>query len=79
VKIDKSFVLDLLRDPDDLALTSAIIAMAHSLGFSVVAEGVESEAQFELLRERGCDYAQGFWLGRPVPDAVFAAEHLRGS
>jgi len=76
VKIDKSFVLDLLRDPDDLALTSAIIAMAHSLGFTVVAEGVESEAQFELLRERGCDHAQGYWLGRPVPDAVFSAENL---
>jgi diguanylate cyclase (GGDEF)-like protein len=76
VKIDKSFVLDLLRDPDDLALTSAIIAMAHSLGFTVVAEGVESEAQFEILRERGCDFAQGYWLGRPVPDAVFSADHL---
>ncbi len=77
VKIDKSFVFDLLRDPDDLALTSAIIAMAHSLGFTVVAEGVESEAQFELLRERGCDHAQGYWLGRPVPDAEFTAGHLQ--
>jgi diguanylate cyclase (GGDEF)-like protein len=76
VKIDKSFVFDLLRDPDDLALTSAIIAMAHSLGFTVVAEGVESEAQFELLRGRGCDFAQGYWLGRPVPDAQFSADHL---
>ncbi|MCK7592605.1 putative bifunctional diguanylate cyclase/phosphodiesterase [Pseudomarimonas salicorniae] len=78
VKIDKSFVFDLLRDPDDLALTSAIIAMAHSLGFTVVAEGVESEAQFDLLRERGCDFAQGYWLGRPVPDAEFTAGHLEG-
>ena len=76
VKIDKSFVFDLLRDPDDLALTSAIIAMAHSLGFTVVAEGVESESQFDLLRERGCDFAQGYWLGRPVPDAEFTAGHL---
>ena len=76
VKIDKSFVFDLLRDPDDLALTSAIIAMAHSLGFTVVAEGVESESQFDILRERGCDYAQGYWLGRPVPDAEFTAGHL---
>ncbi|GIX34338.1 MAG: GGDEF domain-containing protein [Lysobacteraceae bacterium] len=76
VKIDKSFVFDLLRDPGDLALTSAIIAMAHSLGVTVVAEGVESEAQFELLRERGCDYAQGFWLGRPLPGGEFDARHL---
>lgn len=73
LKIDKSFVSDVLRDPDDLALTTAIIAMGHSLGITVVAEGVESEAQFGVLRERGCDFAQGFWLGHPVPDAEFSA------
>jgi len=73
VKIDRSFVADVLRDPDDLALTSAIIAMAHSLGITVVAEGIEAEGQYEILRERGCDQGQGFWLGRPMP----AAEILR--
>lgn len=67
VKIDRSFVADVLRDPDDLALTSAIIAMAHSLGITVVAEGVENEGQYAVLRERNCDLAQGFWLGRPMP------------
>ncbi|WP_058835026.1 putative bifunctional diguanylate cyclase/phosphodiesterase [Luteimonas abyssi] len=73
VKIDRSFVADVLRDPDDLALTTAIIAMGHSLGMTVVAEGVESEGQFDLLRERGCDYAQGYWLGAPMPlDALIA-------
>ena len=66
VKIDRSFIADVLRDPDDLALTTAIIAMAHSLGMTVVAEGVEKEGQYELLRERGCDLAQGYWLGHPV-------------
>jgi diguanylate cyclase (GGDEF)-like protein len=66
VKIDRSFVADVLRDPDDLALTSAIIAMAHSLGITVIAEGVENEGQFSILRERGCDHAQGYWLGRPM-------------
>ena len=66
VKIDRSFIADVMRDPDDLALTSAIIAMAHSLGITVVAEGVEKEGQYELLRERGCDLAQGYWLGHPV-------------
>ena len=66
VKIDRSFVADVLRDPDDLALTSAIIAMAHSLGITVVAEGIETEGQFAILRERGCDQGQGFWLGRPM-------------
>lgn len=66
VKIDRSFVADVLRDPDDLALTSAIIAMAHSLGITVVAEGVEKEGQFTLLRDRRCDLAQGYWLGHPL-------------
>ncbi|SDQ92502.1 diguanylate cyclase (GGDEF) domain-containing protein [Pseudoxanthomonas sp. CF385] len=71
VKIDRSFIADMLRDPDDLALTTAIIAMAHSLGITVVAEGVEKEGQFNLLRERGCDLAQGYWLGYPVTAAEF--------
>jgi diguanylate cyclase (GGDEF)-like protein len=66
VKIDRSFVAEMERDPDDLALTTAIIAMAHALGITVVAEGVEQEAQFELLSQRGCDLVQGYWLGRPV-------------
>lgn len=66
VKIDKSFIADLQRDPDDLALTSAIIAMAHALGITVVAEGVEQRAQFELLEQRGCDLVQGYWLSRPL-------------
>lgn len=69
VKIDRSFVADMERDPDDLALTTAIIAMAHALGITVVAEGVEQAAQFELLSQRGCDLVQGYWLGRPL-DAV---------
>ncbi|GAB2515982.1 putative bifunctional diguanylate cyclase/phosphodiesterase [Lysobacter humi (ex Lee et al. 2017)] len=73
VKIDRSFVADVLRDPDDLALTSAIIAMAHSLGITVVAEGVEKEGQYALLRERRCDLAQGYWLGHPLELADFLA------
>ncbi len=71
VKIDRSFITDMLRDPDDLALTTAIIAMAHSLGITVVAEGVEKEGQFALLRERGCDLAQGYWLGYPMTTQEF--------
>ena len=72
VKIDRSFIADMQRDPDDLALTTAIIAMAHSLGITVVAEGVEKEAQFNILRERGCDLAQGYWLGYPMSASEFA-------
>ena len=66
VKIDKSFVADMQRNPDDLALTTAIIAMAHALGITVVAEGIEQEVQFDLLCQRGCDLAQGYWLSHPV-------------
>ncbi len=73
VKIDRSFIADMLRDPDDLALTTAIIAMAHSLGMIVVAEGVEKEGQYDLLRARGCDLAQGYWLGHPVSMRDFTA------
>ena len=72
LKIDRSFITDLLRDPDDLALTSAIIAMAHSMGITVVAEGVERQGQFDLLRERDCDLAQGYWLGHPMSALEFA-------
>ncbi|MFT3755644.1 MAG: EAL domain-containing protein [Pseudoxanthomonas sp.] len=82
VKIDRSFIADILRDPDDLALTTAVIAMAHSLGITVVAEGVEKEGQLKLLVERGCDLAQGYWLGYPLTAAEFArlveAEQGRG-
>ena len=72
VKIDRSFIADMQRDPDDLALTTAIIAMAHSLGITVVAEGVEKEGQFDILRARGCDLAQGYWMGYPMSAAEFA-------
>jgi EAL domain-containing protein (putative c-di-GMP-specific phosphodiesterase class I) len=72
VKIDRSFIADLMRDPDDLALTTAIIAMAHSLGITVVAEGIEKEGQYVILRERGCDLAQGYWLGHPMTAQEFS-------
>src|SRR5690606_28781579 len=67
VKIGRSLVADVLRDPDRRALTPPLSALAHSLGITVVAEGIEAEGQYEVLRERGCDQGQGFWLGRPMP------------
>ena len=66
LKIDKEFVGDLTHDPDDAAITSTVIAMAHSLGLNVVAEGVETEEQLEFLREHDCDEIQGFWLSPPL-------------
>jgi EAL domain-containing protein (putative c-di-GMP-specific phosphodiesterase class I) len=67
VKIDGSFVRELPENADDAELTSAIIAMAHGLRLSVVAEGVETARQALFLRQRGCDEVQGYLFGRPVP------------
>jgi EAL domain-containing protein (putative c-di-GMP-specific phosphodiesterase class I) len=66
IKIDKEFINDLSRDPDDAAITSTVITMAHSLGLNVVAEGVETQAQLDFLRAKGCDEVQGFWVSPPL-------------
>ncbi len=67
LKIDRSFIGDLPGDRDDAAITEAVIAMAHRLGLTVVAEGVETPAQLAFLRDLGCDEVQGYLLGRPSP------------
>ncbi len=67
LKIDRSFVRDIVDDADDAAIVDGIIALAHRLGIRVVAEGVESEMQLQFLRERGCDECQGYYFSRPVP------------
>lgn len=60
-------------DSDDLALTKAIVIMAHQLGLKVIAEGVETELQRQLLLEMGCDYVQGYLIAKPMPADQFAA------
>lgn len=69
LKVDRSFVKDMPAAADDAAITAAIIAMAHSLKLEVVAEGVETSAQLAFLRTRGCEYAQGYFISRPMPAA----------
>ena len=66
LKIDRSFVREITTSSDDAAITTAIIAMAHALGLEVVGEGIETEAQREVLRRQGCDAMQGYLLSRPV-------------
>ena len=70
LKIDQSFVKDLENDPSDQVLCEAIIAMAHKLGLTVVAEGVETQAQQALLLAAGCDFAQGFLYAKPMAAAA---------
>ncbi len=72
LKIDRSFVGGIQTNPDDAALTGAIIAMAHGLRLQVVAEGVETTEQAEFLRANGCDELQGYLLSPPVPPQEFA-------
>ncbi len=71
IKIDQSFVGNIPADPDDVAIVRAIVAMARSLEIVVIAEGVETREQLELLRELGCDTYQGYLFSRPVPAEAF--------
>ena len=71
LKIDRTFVRNIDTDPDDAAITTAIIAMSHALGLEVTAEGVETERHLELLRQQGCDEAQGYLFSRPQSEARF--------
>jgi len=67
LKIDKSFVRDVLTDPSDAAIANTVLALGHSLNLRVVAEGVEELGQCEFLRRNGCTFFQGYLFGKPVP------------
>ena len=72
LKIDKSFISDIPNNQDDMEIAAAVIAMAHKLNLKVVAEGVETEAQWNFLKNNQCDIAQGYLMGRPMTAEVFA-------
>ena len=78
LKIDRSFIAGITSDPDDSAITTAIIALARAMELDVVAEGVETEAQAEFLKDRGCHRIQGYLVGRPMSRDEFE-EGLRGA
>jgi diguanylate cyclase (GGDEF)-like protein len=67
IKIDKSFVMKLSSDKDDATIVKSTIDLGHTLGLSVVAEGVEDENAWNMLKQLGCDHAQGYWMSRPIP------------
>lgn len=79
VKIDRSFITDIIRDSDDAAITRGIISMAHHLRMKVIAEGVEDESQWAFLKRAHCDEFQGYYFARPMPFAelqVFLRERM---
>jgi EAL domain-containing protein (putative c-di-GMP-specific phosphodiesterase class I) len=76
IKVDSSFVRDIGTDPNDEAIIRAIIAMTHSLKLNVVAEGVEREDQYRVLRDLDCDEYQGFLCSPALPAAEFEAKFL---
>ncbi len=78
LKIDKTFVMGMARDPSDAVIVRSTIDLAHNMGLAVVAEGVEDEATLEQLRALGCDMVQGYWLSRPLGEAEIPA-WMRGS
>ncbi len=67
LKIDRSFVTDLASNPADAGIVRAIVEMAHGSSLSVIAEGVETQDQFQFLQKYGCDEMQGYWVSRPLP------------
>ncbi|OGI45303.1 MAG: hypothetical protein A2V92_04195 [Candidatus Muproteobacteria bacterium RBG_16_65_31] len=72
LKIDRTFVRDVMTNPDDAAIAQTVIAMAHSLRMTAVAEGVETREQLEFLRSHRCDQVQGYYFSRPLPAEEFA-------
>jgi EAL domain-containing protein (putative c-di-GMP-specific phosphodiesterase class I) len=73
IKIDRSFIKDIFNDENDAELVKIIIQIAKMMKMKIVAEGVETKAQAEILRILGCDYAQGFYFAKPMPFDEFIA------
>lgn len=79
LKIDQSFIQNIETEQNDIVLSEAIVIMAQKLGLKVIAEGVETQAQRQLLLEMGCDYGQGYLFSHPLPAVQFEAMLRRSS
>ena len=77
LKVDRSFIVDLLHSREDVAIVRTVVALGQSLGMAVVAEGVESEDQLDALRDLGCDHYQGFFFSKALPNEQFVQRVLR--
>ncbi|MCW8906171.1 MAG: EAL domain-containing protein [Sedimenticola sp.] len=77
LKIDRSFVQDVMQDSNDSAIVSSVVALARNMDLQVTAEGIETEEQLRFIQDSGCDFGQGYLLGRPVDASRFEALHLR--
>jgi len=73
IKVDRTFVVNLGRNPQSAAIISAVIDLGHGLDMSIVAEGVETAEQLAFLAEEGCDAVQGYLIGKPLPIVQYAA------
>lgn len=71
LKIDQSFVRDVLSDPNDAAIAKTIVTLGQSLGLAVIAEGVETQAQRDFLANAGCYAYQGYFFSKPLPEELF--------
>ena len=69
LKVDRSFVMDIPKDRNDMEITAAVVAMAHKLHLKVVAEGIETQAQLDFLKDNHCEYGQGYFIAKPMPVA----------
>jgi len=76
LKIDRSFVLDLLADSDDAAIVALTVGLSRQLGLSVIAEGIENRATADLLVSMGCEQGQGYFFGKPMPAEAFESQFL---
>jgi EAL domain-containing protein (putative c-di-GMP-specific phosphodiesterase class I) len=76
LKIDRSFVFELLSDSDDAAIVGSTIGLSRQLGLSVIAEGIENRATADLLVSMGCEQGQGYFFGRPMPAHAFESQFL---